>query len=291
MKPRESTRARWKVARWWFLALAAATAAAAAACAAETQTVRPDEASAAQHRQEAARERTIADNLQAKVVPATGGLPNPYRDPITREPDPFYGPTIYDPTEGYLDAVNRHREHARQHLAAARALEAFEQVQCRDFPPAARAACPLLGAVGGEPPHRGAHHLRARGSHRRDRRAHAMSPGLCAGRRIPGAEHVPAVHPRRGDRAGGFHAVGGHHLLRSRHRSAGPEGGQGRGRPRRGHQRQVIARPGGTGRAVEPTFPSHSIRSAPAEKRKEKRHADIIHASRGISGEGQDRPA
>ena len=145
MKPRESTRARWQVARWWFLALASATAAAAAACAAETQTVRPDEASAAQHRQEAARERTIADNLQAKVVPATGGLPNPYRDPITREPDPFYGPTIYDPTEGYLDAVNRHREHARQHLAAARALEAFEQVQCRDFPPAARAACPLLG--------------------------------------------------------------------------------------------------------------------------------------------------
>jgi hypothetical protein len=121
-----------------------ALAAAAAACGAETQTVRPDEASAARHRQEAARERAIADNLQASGVPSRG-LPNPYRDPITREPDPFYGPTIYDPTEGYVDAITRHREHARQHLAAARALEAFEELQCRDFPPAARAACPLLG--------------------------------------------------------------------------------------------------------------------------------------------------
>jgi hypothetical protein len=143
MQPRESTRARSQEARRCLLALGA-VAAAAAACAAEAPMVRPDEASAAQHRQEAARERTIADNLQAKVVPVAG-LPNPYRDPITREPNPFYGPTIYDPTEGYLDAVNRHREHARQHLAAARELEAFEQSQCKDFPAAARAACPLLG--------------------------------------------------------------------------------------------------------------------------------------------------
>lgn len=125
---------------WWLVAALLA----AAGCAAGPQVVRPDDASAAEHRKEAARERAIADELQAKVLPGTS-LPNPYRDPITREPDPFYGPTIYNPTDGYLDAANRHREHARQHLAAARALEAFEEMQCKDFPAAARAACPLLG--------------------------------------------------------------------------------------------------------------------------------------------------
>lgn len=153
MKPRKSCRwssnrgrdrGRRRGSPWRISLLATVVGIGVGACAAQPQAVRPDEASAAAHRQEAARERAIADELQAKVVPGTS-LPNPYRDPITKEPDPFYGPTIYNPSDGYLDAANRHREHALQHLAAARSLEAFEEMQCRDFPPAARAACPLLG--------------------------------------------------------------------------------------------------------------------------------------------------
>jgi hypothetical protein len=113
-------------------------------CGAPGPAVRADDTSAANHRREAARENAIADKQQAKYAPGNS-LPSPYRDPITNEPDLFYGPTIYNPTDAHLDAADRHRAHARQHEAAARQLEAFEEAQCKDFPPATRAACPLLG--------------------------------------------------------------------------------------------------------------------------------------------------
>jgi hypothetical protein len=113
-------------------------------CGAPGPTVRPDETSVAGHRREASRENALADQHQTQFAPGHT-LPSPYRDPITSEPDLFYGPTIYNPTDAFLDAADKHRAHARQHEAAARKLEAFEEMQCKDFPPAARAACPLLG--------------------------------------------------------------------------------------------------------------------------------------------------
>jgi hypothetical protein len=39
------------------------------------------------------------------------------------------------------------RAHARQHAAAARALEQFEDDACAGIPPSSRAACPLLGPL------------------------------------------------------------------------------------------------------------------------------------------------
>lgn len=71
------------------------------------QEVRPDEMSAQAHRQEAAQ------------VAERGGFESP----------------------------DRRIRHAQQHLAAAAYLEAFEQAECKNLPPATRAACPLLGPV------------------------------------------------------------------------------------------------------------------------------------------------
>jgi hypothetical protein len=54
---------------------------------------------------------------------------------------------VYNPTEGQLARVDEHRVHARAHERAAEALERFEDSACLNFPPATRAACPLIGPV------------------------------------------------------------------------------------------------------------------------------------------------
>jgi hypothetical protein len=54
---------------------------------------------------------------------------------------------VYNPTEVELRRADEHRAHARQHEQAAQALERFEAAECVGFPPAARAACPLLRPV------------------------------------------------------------------------------------------------------------------------------------------------
>jgi hypothetical protein len=53
----------------------------------------------------------------------------------------------YNPTDRALADAERHLRHAREHEAAAVALEGFEDAECRDFAPKARAACPLLGPI------------------------------------------------------------------------------------------------------------------------------------------------
>jgi hypothetical protein len=114
-------------------------------CAGSGAAVRPDEMSATQHKQEAARERELArQNDAAFSVNAAG--PSPFRDPTEHSAgDYVYSIPVYNPTEGRLADAERHRAHARQHEAAARSLEQFEEVECKEFPPATRAACPLLG--------------------------------------------------------------------------------------------------------------------------------------------------
>jgi hypothetical protein len=120
---------------------------AAGSCGTGGGAVKPDEMSAAQHRDEAARENEAARqhakdyNPRATAVssfrPAGGAPSDDYLFPLS----------VYNPTEGELRRADQHRAHARQHEKAARALEHFEDAECRGFPPVTRAACPLLRPV------------------------------------------------------------------------------------------------------------------------------------------------
>ena len=109
--------------------------------------VRPDDMSAAQHRDEAAKENDAARRHATDYDPHAT-VPSPFR--------PAGGvvaggvaspPAAYNPTEVELRRADEHRAHARQHEKAAQALEHFEAAECAGFPPAARAACPLLRPV------------------------------------------------------------------------------------------------------------------------------------------------
>lgn len=122
----------------------------AAACAttSSSATVQPDELSAAGHRQEAARERARAEDAYARWQPNArtplpaapiGSVDGPRMYPIELYP--------YNPTDRALADAERHVRHAREHEAAAVALEGFEDAECRAFAPKARAACPLLGPI------------------------------------------------------------------------------------------------------------------------------------------------
>ena len=89
-------------------------------------TTAREELSAAQHRQEAARERMLA----------------------TQETSP-YQVTVFpvDAKARTIDLAAHHLRHAEEHEAAAAALEASEELECRAIPPKRRAACPLLEPV------------------------------------------------------------------------------------------------------------------------------------------------
>jgi hypothetical protein len=100
--------------------------------------------SAAQHREEAAREGAAADREANRYSPSAT-RPTPFGDPLGK--DYLYAVTVYNPTEGHLAEAEKHREHAREHARAAEFLERFEEAECRDFPATTRAACPLLGPV------------------------------------------------------------------------------------------------------------------------------------------------
>jgi hypothetical protein len=107
-------------------------------------TVKPDDMSAVKHRQQAERESRLARELVASRTPDIAPTPaaldatgKDYRQTVP----------IYTPLEGQLAAAELHRQHARDHARAADFLERFEAVECRDFPPSSRAACPLLGPL------------------------------------------------------------------------------------------------------------------------------------------------
>ncbi len=121
-------------------------AALAAACAASPAAVKPDEMSAGAHRQEAARERMLAEEDYARYQPRASA-------PIPQVPQPD-GPRMYpldlyryNPTERAIGEAEQHLRHAREHEAAARALEQYEEADCGRLPPKVRAACPVLGPV------------------------------------------------------------------------------------------------------------------------------------------------
>jgi len=129
------------------LLVVSAAAVAAGACGTSHETVKPDDMGAAQHREEAARENAAARQHAREY------------DPKATVPSTFHqagGPTsgdyafplsVYNPTETQLQRADEHHAHARQHEKAAQELERFEAAECGGFPPAARAACPLLRPV------------------------------------------------------------------------------------------------------------------------------------------------
>jgi hypothetical protein len=106
--------------------------------------VKPDEMSASAHHDEARRESLAAQN-EVGHYRSTGAQPRPFSD--TSGGDYLYSVPVYNPTDAHMAAAEAHRDHARQHERAARYLERYEEYECRDFPPASRAACPLIGPV------------------------------------------------------------------------------------------------------------------------------------------------
>jgi hypothetical protein len=56
-------------------------------------------------------------------------------------------PLAHDPAEDARFESRWHAEHARDHEAAAQALEQFEATECQGIAPLERTACPLLGPV------------------------------------------------------------------------------------------------------------------------------------------------
>jgi hypothetical protein len=119
----------------------------ALSCGASQKAVRPDEMSAEAHRQEAQKESEAA---RAEVRQADA--PHTRRNPVfvgraTAQGDMFFEMEDYDPRNDHLLRAEELRKHAEQHGAAAKYLETFEAAECKEFPPATRAACPLLGPL------------------------------------------------------------------------------------------------------------------------------------------------
>ncbi len=132
----------------WAALLVAASALSLLSCGHSSKAVRPEELSVEQHRQEAARERMLAEEDYAKYQPGASG---PLPGGVGGYPD---APRVYpvdvfpfNPTERALSQAEAHLRHAREHEQAAKALETYEEAECRSFQPKMRAACPLLGPV------------------------------------------------------------------------------------------------------------------------------------------------
>lgn len=125
----------------------------------------PDDMSAEAHRATAAAEQQQAIEHFQQYDPQRAARPRPgylgntaiYYDPnIYWDPYDPYGYAYYDyfwdvgsynPSLDHLDSAERLESHAADHLAAAQALETFEEAECKAFPPETRATSPLIGQV------------------------------------------------------------------------------------------------------------------------------------------------
>jgi hypothetical protein len=121
-----------------------------AACATTSSTgpASSDDLSAAEHRKIATAERARADDAYARWEPGSR-VPLPTTPGSTTDAPRMFPIDLfpYNPTDRALADAEWHLRHAREHEAAAAALEGFEDAQCREIPAKARAACPLLGPV------------------------------------------------------------------------------------------------------------------------------------------------
>lgn len=107
----------------------------------------PQEMSADAHRREATAIRDQARDEVARYDPTAMAGPSLSfgREGPTLFPLTIYAP--FNPTLRHLYKSDELAEHARAHERAASEMEAFEEQECRAFPPATRAACPVLGPV------------------------------------------------------------------------------------------------------------------------------------------------
>lgn len=110
------------------------------------RAVRPDDMSAARHRDEAAREYAAAADAMERYDPARQRVVGIAGSHEANEPF-SYPVAVCNPTESHLRAAEAHSAHAREHEAAAAELERFEEAECGELPPETRAACPVLGDV------------------------------------------------------------------------------------------------------------------------------------------------
>lgn len=103
--------------------------------------MRPDDMSAAEHRAKAAEheeEARLAEDREYEDEAITA---------ISAPPDPFYAGEIYRPPGTDRAEALRHKDHARDHLAAAKTLETFEEKECAALPGETRPVCPLMGTI------------------------------------------------------------------------------------------------------------------------------------------------
>lgn len=113
----------------------------ATGCAGGRGNVRPDEMSAEAHRREAAK---LSEQANAEAQAPKGAPPDLGRNP-GGNPEGYYSPVNpRDPAAEQAARSARLNAHARQHLGAAKYLEASEDVACLSTPVPERAACPLL---------------------------------------------------------------------------------------------------------------------------------------------------
>jgi len=107
-----------------------------------------------QHREAAAQERAAAREALTRhdTAPGTGeGGKAVATSPGAFSPtgEWMYPEKIYDPGGYHLDEAQTRSAHAVAHEKAARALEQFEDVECKKLPPHTRASCPMLGPATG----------------------------------------------------------------------------------------------------------------------------------------------
>jgi hypothetical protein len=119
----------------------------AVGCASRQPAVKPDDMSAEQHRAQAQHERELARQDVSHYDPNAGRVDVAPPPPRAFNDGVEFPVSVYNPTERYLRAADKHRAHAREHEKAAAALDKFEAGECKMFPVETRAACPLLGPV------------------------------------------------------------------------------------------------------------------------------------------------
>jgi hypothetical protein len=122
----------------WFIILSSVAVLFQLGCAASHAR----EMSASEHRLEAEQARLRADAHRAagRITHAASAQAAPAGLPVMTSTDG-------EDSGWHLLEAARHAYHARQHQAAAAALERSEEVECRALPAAVRAACPILTFV------------------------------------------------------------------------------------------------------------------------------------------------
>src|SRR6266404_185843 len=85
-----------------------------AACSGTQPSVKPDDMSAAEHRDAARHERELAQQNARPYDPGASRA-SPLAPPAAPSNDVVFPASVYNPTEGYLREADKHRAHAREH--------------------------------------------------------------------------------------------------------------------------------------------------------------------------------